>query len=230
MSKHVKHVPKHRAAPVRPALADAPRRAVRTTVVLSSVAVAATGATISGGLLASPANVTNAATDVAPNAISDLRTPTVGSDSSEGSTDREPVERAQTVSRSDDRRDVADPVKEAALSAGNGRAMTQTESLSDEDPREIGRALLGEFGFAADQFGCLDSLWTRESNWTYNADNPTSSAYGIPQSLPGSKMASAGADWETNPVTQIRWGLGYIADSYGTPCGAWAHSESVGWY
>ncbi len=91
-------------------------------------------------------------------------------------------------------------------------------------------ALLGEFGFSSDQFGCLDSLYTRESNWNVYADNPSSSAYGIPQSLPGEKMASAGADWATNPVTQIRWGLGYIQDRYGSPCGAWGHSESVGWY
>ncbi|MFA6575059.1 MAG: lytic transglycosylase domain-containing protein, partial [Nocardioides sp.] len=108
--------------------------------------------------------------------------------------------------------------------------MTRTEDLSDDDPREIGRALLAEFGFSSDQFGCLDSLWTRESNWTWNADNPSSSAYGIPQALPGSKMSSAGADWATNPVTQIRWGLGYIQDRYGSPCSAWGHSESVGWY
>ena len=70
----------------------------------------------------------------------------------------------------------------------------------------------------------------RESGWNPFADNPTSSAYGIPQALPGSKMASAGADWATNPVTQIRWGLGYIRDRYGSPCGAWAHSEANGWY
>lgn len=224
MSKHVKHVPKHRAASTRPTLADAPRKAVRTTVVLSSVAVAATGATISGGLLAAPASVTNAVTEVAPSGLDGVRA------SLSSFADRELAERAQTVSRSDDRRDDADPVKEAALAADDGPAMTQTEDLSDEDPREIGRALLSEFGFGQDQFGCLDSLYTRESNWTYNADNPTSSAYGIPQSLPGSKMATAGADWETNPVTQIRWGLGYIQDRYGTPCGALAHSESVGWY
>ena len=88
--------------------------------------------------------------------------------------------------------------------------MTGTENLADEDPRTIARALLAEFGFSADQFSCLDSLWTSESGWRVNADNPSSSAYGIPQALPGSKMASAGADWATNPVTQIRWGLGYI--------------------
>ena len=90
--------------------------------------------------------------------------------------------------------------------------------------------LLAEFGFSSDQFGCLDSLYIRESNWNPRADNPSSSAYGIPQALPGSKMASAGADWATNPVTQIRWGLGYIRDRYGSPCGAWGHSQSHGWY
>ena len=67
----------------------------------------------------------------------------------------------------------------------------------------------------------------RESGWNVYADNPSSSAYGIPQALPGSKMASAGADWATNPVTQIRWGLGYIQDRYGSPCGAWGHSQST---
>ena len=82
-----------------------------------------------------------------------------------------------------------------------------------------------QFGFGADQFGCLDSLWTRESNWNLGADNPSSRRYGIPQALPGSKMASAGADWATNPATQITWGLGYIQDRYGSPCGAWAHSR-----
>jgi resuscitation-promoting factor RpfB len=98
------------------------------------------------------------------------------------------------------------------------------------DPRAIGRELAAARGWGADQFSCLDSLWTRESNWSVTADNPTSSAYGIPQALPGSKMASAGADWATNPATQITWGLDYIAGRYGTPCGAWGHSQSVGWY
>ncbi len=69
-----------------------------------------------------------------------------------------------------------------------------------------------------------------ESGWRVDADNPSSSAYGIPQALPGSKMASAGADWATNPVTQIRWGLGYIADRYGSPCSAWSFKNGNGWY
>ena len=84
-------------------------------------------------------------------------------------------------------------------------------------------------GWGGEQFGCLVALWNRESGWNVNAHN-SSGAHGIPQALPGSKMASAGADWETNPATQIAWGLGYISGQYGTPCGAWEHSESVGWY
>ena len=80
------------------------------------------------------------------------------------------------------------------------------------------------------QFGCLQKLWEKESGWNHLASNPSSGAYGIPQALPGSKMASEGADWRTNYKTQIRWGLGYIESRYGTPCKAWAHSQSQGWY
>lgn len=83
---------------------------------------------------------------------------------------------------------------------------------------------------AGQEFDCLVALWNRESGWNVYAHNPSSGAYGIPQSLPGNKMASAGADWQTNPDTQIRWGLGYIQGRYGSPCGAWAHSQAVGWY
>lgn len=85
-------------------------------------------------------------------------------------------------------------------------------------------------GWGDDQFACLRALWQRESGWRVNAYNASSGAYGIPQSLPGHKMASAGADWETNPSTQISWGLGYISGRYGNPCGAWASSQSRGWY
>jgi hypothetical protein len=79
---------------------------------------------------------------------------------------------------------------------------------------------------------CLHELWTQESGWRWWAQNPTSPAYGIPQADPGDKMASAGPDWRTNPVTQIRWGLGYIKGSYGTPCHAWwfENSHSPAWY
>jgi hypothetical protein len=80
------------------------------------------------------------------------------------------------------------------------------------------------------QYRCLNLLWTRESGWNPAAFNPDSGAYGIPQALPGSKMSAFGSDWRTNPMTQVRWGLSYIAGRYGTACGAWSHSQSVGWY
>jgi len=95
--------------------------------------------------------------------------------------------------------------------------------------QSIAYNMLGSFGFSTSQFGCLNDLWMRESGWRWNAAN-ASGAYGIPQALPGSKMASAGADWQTNPATQIRWGLGYIKSLYGTPCGAWGHELADGWY
>ena len=96
--------------------------------------------------------------------------------------------------------------------------------------RAIGLELTLARGWSADEFACLDALWTRESGWRVNAANTSSGAYGIPQALPGSKMASAGADWQTNPATQIAWGLGYVAGRYGTPCGAWASFQAKGWY
>lgn len=86
------------------------------------------------------------------------------------------------------------------------------------------------YGWGADQFGCLVSLWNKESGWNHQAMNPSSGAYGIPQSLPGSKMATVGADWQTNATTQIAWGLDYISRAYGTPCAAWGHSQAVNWY
>ena len=100
------------------------------------------------------------------------------------------------------------------------------------DPKSaqgIAYAMLTSFGFSTSEWSCLNSLWTQESGWRWNAQNP-SGAYGIPQALPGSKMATAGSDWQTNPATQIKWGLGYIKNQYGTPCGAWNHEVSFGWY
>ena len=81
-----------------------------------------------------------------------------------------------------------------------------------------------------DQYSCLVALWERESNWRWNALNKSSGAYGIPQSLPGRKMAEMGADWVTNPETQVRWGVNYIKNRYGAPCGAMAHSNKFNWY
>ena len=90
--------------------------------------------------------------------------------------------------------------------------------------------LAGQLGWGQDQYSCLVKLWDRESNWRYNAQNKGSGAYGIPQALPGTKMASEGTDWMTNPQTQIRWGVKYINGRYKTPCTALVHSNDLGWY
>jgi hypothetical protein len=90
--------------------------------------------------------------------------------------------------------------------------------------------MLSAFGWSSGQYACLYPLWDRESGWDVYAYNAGSGAYGIPQALPGSRMAIAGPDWQTSAVTQIRWGLEYIQDTYGSPCGAWDHEESDGWY
>ena len=87
-----------------------------------------------------------------------------------------------------------------------------------------------DMGYGSEQYSCLVTLWERESNWRVNAVNKSSGAYGIPQALPGTKMASEGEDWLINPQTQIRWGLHYIKGRYGSPCGALAHSNKFGWY
>jgi hypothetical protein len=98
-----------------------------------------------------------------------------------------------------------------------------------KDPQTAARQQLEKRGWD-DQFSCLDSLWSGESNWNPRAENPSSGAYGIPQALPAAKMASAGSDWRTNPVTQIRWGLGYIESTYGSPCAAESFKQGHGWY
>jgi hypothetical protein len=96
--------------------------------------------------------------------------------------------------------------------------------------REIGCALMLNKGFPIAEFPCLDKLWKHESGWNYKAENRSSGAYGIPQALPGRKMASAGADWKTNPATQIKWGLGYVKGRYDSPCGAWNFFQNNGHY
>jgi hypothetical protein len=96
--------------------------------------------------------------------------------------------------------------------------------------RKTGCSLVLAKGWDLQQMACLDKLFTRESGWNERARNSGSGAYGIPQARPGSKMASVGSDWQTNPATQIQWGLGYIAGRYTNPCGAWQHSENTGWY
>jgi hypothetical protein len=95
--------------------------------------------------------------------------------------------------------------------------------------QQIAMSMLASYGWSSSQFGCLDPLWERESGWNVFASNPDG-AYGIPQADPGSKMASAGPDWQSDAATQIRWGLNYIQATYGSPCAAWSHEEATGWY
>jgi resuscitation-promoting factor RpfB len=120
------------------------------------------------------------------------------------------------------------PASSASDQAG-GAPLLNFPAPDPGTAQSIAFNLLGSYGFATSQWSCLDALWQRESGWVYDAEN-ASGAYGIPQALPGSKMASAGPDWETDPTTQIKWGLGYIQSVYGTPCGAWDHEEADGWY
>ena len=242
MSSLQPQAPKHRASKAR----RAPKAALKTSLTLSSMAVLATGFAVGTGSLSLSAD-DGAGTDGPTSAsISDLGVQTsakvaadaaaaaagASTDAARTAADLGALEtdRSQEVVTRSDSRAKVDPRKLGTLSLGTGNTMSRTEDLSDEDPRDIARALLAEYGWDEDQFGCLDSLWTRESGWNVHADNPSSSAYGIPQALPGSKMASAGDDWATNPVTQIRWGLGYIEDRYGSPCSAWGHSQSHGFY
>ena len=112
----------------------------------------------------------------------------------------------------------AQPAQQAAVTAPSG------------SPEQIAQRMLGQFGWSSGQFSCLQPLWEHESGWNVTAENPTSGAYGIPQALPGSQMSSAGADWQTDAATQIRWGLTYIQGRYGSPCGAWSNEQQVNWY
>lgn len=215
MPKPDTYVPKHRAPGRHKAVKAAPARAVRTTLVLTGVAAAVTGVSVSTGVLNTP-EVAVAGTGVS----------TVSATTGEQPARLE--RRAEQVVSRSDRRGITDPAKEAALSVADGPAVSREEDLSDADPRDIARALLPEFGFDSSQFGCLDSLYVSESNWRVTADNPTSSAYGIPQAL--TQLHDLPAGYMTSAEVQIRWGLGYIRDTYGTPCNAWSFKAGNGWY
>jgi hypothetical protein len=118
----------------------------------------------------------------------------------------------------------------AAQAAAEAAAWAAANANTPDGARATARAMAASsYGWGDGEFSCLDSLWQKESGWNYQAYNP-SGATGIPQALPGSKMATAGSDWQTSATTQIAWGLGYIQAVYGSPCAAWGHSQSVNWY
>jgi hypothetical protein len=192
---------------------------VRNAALLSTAAVAATGVAVASG-------VTTGTVASSSQLGASLGNHGLG-DSGDQLSQAELAERADSVSRSE-RRDRTDATKEAALAQAPGGVVTRTEAISQADPRDIGLALLPEYGFSADQFPCLDSLYVSESNWRVDADNPTSSAYGIPQAL--TSMHDLPADYYTSAEAQIRWGLEYIQDSYGSPCSAWEFKQANNWY
>jgi hypothetical protein len=139
------------------------------------------------------------------------------------------AEEAERVRRAEE---AAERQRQAAASRSQERSNYPVPASCNEysGNRAIGCALLLEAGFGLDQMPCLEKLWTKESGWNELSQNRSSGAYGIPQALPGSKMAVYGEDWQTNPVPQIKWGLNYISNRYGDPCGAWSFFQSKNWY
>jgi hypothetical protein len=197
------------------------RRALRTSLALTGLAAAVTGVTVAGGMLGDDPGLTPAAADVATTTDS---SPESAAPSASAAQLEQRAQRS--VSSRSARR--TDKTKATALSMSSGSAVTKSETLSEGDPRDIARALLPAYGFSSDQFSCLDSLYMSESGWRIDADNPTSSAYGIPQAL--TEMHDLPADYMTSAEAQIRWGLEYIQDTYGTPCSAWSFKQGNGWY
>jgi len=220
-----KHAAKHRSAPAAPLLTRVARR-LRRPALISGVAVAATGLVVSMGVLTKSTPVDGAA------AAAMSTSATADRSTARGLTQDQLTQREQQASRSaEDRRPEADRSKARTLSsAASGRAVTKTQDLTVSDPKTLARALMPKYGLSSAEFDCLDNIWTQESGWNVHADNPTSSAYGIPQALPGSKMASAGPNWADDAETQIRWGLGYIRARYGSACEAWSYKQGAGWY
>ena len=132
------------------------------------------------------------------------------------------------------RQEEEDRLRAAAAAAGSSGADSSAPPpgviVNPAAAKAYAAEAVARYGWGGGEYQCLVLLWTRESSWRADAYNTSSGAYGIPQALPGSKMAVAGADWRTNAATQIDWGLSYIAARYGSPCGAWAHSERYNWY
>ena len=193
-------------------------------------------ASTSSGVTVSPSPREPSATATTPKAAGTPRataTPRAASSAKPGRTARTGPGRTGAAARVPRRvilEQLRDRAERIALSLPSSSPETLPTDVDADSNRGLGYQMLLEFGFDAEQWSYLDALWQRESGWNHLAENPSSGAYGIPQSLPGSKMAVVGDDWRTNPETQISWGLAYIAARYGNPQGAWAHSERVGWY
>ncbi|AMB58773.1 lytic transglycosylase domain-containing protein [Microterricola viridarii] len=222
------------------ASAHAARAASTTIDEANTVIAAASGKTDAGDLASSVAALSNFEL-LAPDRVFELvdttKGKTVGVQAALAEVDRVAAEQVAAQAAAEAAAAAAAAEAEAAKNAASDSGSSSSGGSRPSAPSDpsgaqaIARDLMAsQYGWGDDQFGCLVALWNKESGWNINAYNASSGAAGIPQALPGSKMASAGADWQTNPATQITWGLGYISGRYGTPCGAWDTSESQGWY
>jgi hypothetical protein len=237
-----RHAPRH-AAPRRQGASHAAARTPLGRPVLASgvaAAVLCTGgvaAAMSGGTAS--ADTLTFAVDGVTNSTSTEQSKTEQADAVRVANDRSATntQRSVAAARSAQR----EKVKAAALAKARKAAAEKAAAAAErkrvianaqQDPKAAARVLMPEYGFSQSQWPCLERLWIGESGWNYRAENASSGAYGIPQSLPGSKMATVAGDWRSNPVTQIKWGLDYIKRSYGTPCNAldqW-NARSPHWY
>ncbi|MEJ3406055.1 hypothetical protein WDJ51_15075 [Rathayibacter sp. YIM 133350] len=201
----------------------------------AAVAAAAAGKTDASALATSVAQLANY-TLLAPERVFQLagqtQTATASVTAAVAEADRVAAEQAAAAAAAAAAaKAAADAEAASERSAAPAPAARPSAPSNPSEAQAIARDMMAaRYGWGDDQFGCLVSLWNRESGWNVNSYNASSGAGGIPQALPASKMASAGADWQTNPATQISWGLGYISGRWGTPCAAWDHSESSGWY
>ena len=242
MARNTPRQPPRHAAPRRPGASHAARTALGRPVLASGVAAAVlcTGgvaAALSSGTAS--ADTLTFAVDGVTNSTSTEQSKTEQADAVRVAADRSATntQRSVAVARSAQR----EKVKAAALAKARKAAAERAAAAAErkrlianarQDPKAAARVLMPEYGFSQSQWPCLERLWIGESGWNYKAENASSGAYGIPQSLPGSKMGTVAGDWRTNPVTQIKWGLDYIKRSYGTPCNAldqW-NSRSPHWY
>jgi hypothetical protein len=236
-----RHAPRH-AAPRRTGAAHATTSALGRPVLASGVAAAvltsgALAAALTGGTAS--AETLTFAVDGLTSSASTEQSKTEQEDAARVAADRSATnaQRSVAAARSAEREKIkaaalAKARKAAAEKAARAAERKRVIANAQKDPKAAARMLMPEYGFSEAQWPCLDRLWIGESGWNYKAENSSSGAYGIPQSLPGRKMATVASDWRTNPVTQIKWGLDYIKRSYGSPCNAldfW-NSRSPHWY
>ncbi|WP_170970500.1 transglycosylase SLT domain-containing protein [Streptomyces zhaozhouensis] len=132
---------------------------------------------------------------------------------------------AEREAQEEAEREAAEQAAAEAEAASAAVSAPAQSSYSKADIQALARQIVG-----ADQFQCFSNIVDHESGWDHTATNPSSGAYGLMQALPGSKMASAGSDWQTNPATQIQWGVNYMESRYGSPCGAWEFWQANNWY